>query len=794
MKSPVWVTFYSARGGVGRTTLLAACALELARTGKRVVVADFDLESPGLDIVFPFAAPGKQSARPGVVDYLTDYLAGRKPLIEDYVDGIELPGDYSGRLFVLPAGRCDDDYLAKLDRLELKTLYHRSGLFNPLRALRAELNLTFEPDVVLVDSRTGYSDAALVTLFDFANVVVMVLVPDQQNVARLVPVLHRVRSSARAPRTLLVANKCSLTTRGMRALADIEDKLRDVDPRGMEPLDEEERPFLHKVTFESSYLTLQAMLPAPPLLESQEKLVKDLGAIIDELSAATPTNPAPGAPASSLTDAPSLTPGASDREPARGVDVLGPARRLELLKLLPFEEDDYAENDQGLLKAFFFAERVDEALRPDRILVRGRKGAGKSAIFRLLTEDKAQAVERCAALADWNVVAGHGESRYGLQSTSPAYLVAVDFQHVSKLVGEGHGTWSDFWRLYSLARLVHAGASAGNALAQEAAGLLRSPIVERPERLRQLLGRGGHVWYQALEELAASLPRPTLLVYDHLDAGFGSSVRDLQSRRDGVTGLMQAWTEDQERLSGRLKPKILLREDVFTTIAPANINRWSSRDVELRWEPDELLLCVITRAKLEPRVAEYLAQGHEVSREVPPNLKEFVLIFDERVRPRAKQARTWLTVLSRLKDANGTRFPRDFLRLGSEAKQLALAAPETKRYQEAALMAGDHTVKALKAVSVRRNHDLRDEFPDYLPLLDEMQNLRSPIGAEELLEHFERALAQGGDVLSHAAAAREALERLKTFGVIGDWTNGDEQRLFVPDLYLHGLKMIRAGW
>jgi MinD-like ATPase involved in chromosome partitioning or flagellar assembly len=42
------VTFYSFKGGVGRTTALAACAWQLARAGKRVAIIDLDLEAPGI--------------------------------------------------------------------------------------------------------------------------------------------------------------------------------------------------------------------------------------------------------------------------------------------------------------------------------------------------------------------------------------------------------------------------------------------------------------------------------------------------------------------------------------------------------------------------------------------------------------------------------------------------------------------------------------------------------------------------------------------------------------------------
>lgn len=77
-----------------------------------------------------------------------------------------------------------------------------------------------------------------------------------------------------------------------------------------------------------------------------------------------------------------------------------------------------------------------------------------------------------------------------------------------------------------------------------------------------------------------------------------------------------------------------------------------------------------------------------------------------------------------------------------------------------------------------------------------MKNLRSPIASAELLRCFENAisLTAASDASSREASAREALERMKAFGVIGDWASDDEERLFVPDLYLHGLGMIRAGW
>jgi MinD-like ATPase involved in chromosome partitioning or flagellar assembly len=45
-------TFYSYKGGVGRTMALANIAVLLARRGLRVLAVDWDLEAPGLDRYF----------------------------------------------------------------------------------------------------------------------------------------------------------------------------------------------------------------------------------------------------------------------------------------------------------------------------------------------------------------------------------------------------------------------------------------------------------------------------------------------------------------------------------------------------------------------------------------------------------------------------------------------------------------------------------------------------------------------------------------------------------------------
>ncbi len=69
------VTFYSYKGGTGRTMALANVCWILAANGKRVLAMDWDLEAPGLHRFFhPFLDPGVLDATTGVIDMIGDYV------------------------------------------------------------------------------------------------------------------------------------------------------------------------------------------------------------------------------------------------------------------------------------------------------------------------------------------------------------------------------------------------------------------------------------------------------------------------------------------------------------------------------------------------------------------------------------------------------------------------------------------------------------------------------------------------------------------------------------------------
>src|SRR5437588_12174939 len=99
------ITFYSFKGGVGRTMALVNVAAELARRGRKVLVVDFDLEAPGLE-TYKHLRP--KQPHPGIVEYVTEFRQTQAvPDLREYIYEAKPIGKRGGRLWVMPAGRGD---------------------------------------------------------------------------------------------------------------------------------------------------------------------------------------------------------------------------------------------------------------------------------------------------------------------------------------------------------------------------------------------------------------------------------------------------------------------------------------------------------------------------------------------------------------------------------------------------------------------------------------------------------------------------------------------------------------
>ena len=101
MAEGVVVSFYSYKGGVGRTFALANVATTLARWGYRVLCVDWDLEAPGLSNYF-----GRWLTQPqhGLLDLVEDIAAGHSIGQRQLTNIVPVPG-CGDRLALIPALR-----------------------------------------------------------------------------------------------------------------------------------------------------------------------------------------------------------------------------------------------------------------------------------------------------------------------------------------------------------------------------------------------------------------------------------------------------------------------------------------------------------------------------------------------------------------------------------------------------------------------------------------------------------------------------------------------------------------
>lgn len=191
-------TFYSFKGGVGRTMALVNVAVELAQRGRRVLAVDFDLEAPGLDT---FNIPGTRKKRPGVVDFVTEYLdAGRAPEVERFVHESKGIGENGGCLHVMPSGEQHERYATSFREIDWLDLYERRDGYLLFEDLKAQWGQFVKPDYVLIDSRTGHTDTGGICTRQLPDAVVILFFPNNQNLRGLTTVVQDIRAEARSPR------------------------------------------------------------------------------------------------------------------------------------------------------------------------------------------------------------------------------------------------------------------------------------------------------------------------------------------------------------------------------------------------------------------------------------------------------------------------------------------------------------------------------------------------------------------------------------------------------------------
>lgn len=198
------ITFYSYKGGTGRTMALANVAWLLATNGHRVLAIDWDLESPGLHRYFhPFLKDKNLTNSEGILDLVRKYAdtalrseVGPGELrslaqIQEYAASLDWEFPHGGQLDFVPPGRHDLGYTAAVSTFDWDSFWRRLDGGKLLDALREDMARRY--DFVLIDSRTGTSDTGGICTVQLPDTVVNCFTLNTQSINGAAAITDSIR-------------------------------------------------------------------------------------------------------------------------------------------------------------------------------------------------------------------------------------------------------------------------------------------------------------------------------------------------------------------------------------------------------------------------------------------------------------------------------------------------------------------------------------------------------------------------------------------------------------------------
>jgi tetratricopeptide (TPR) repeat protein/cellulose biosynthesis protein BcsQ len=200
------ITFYSYKGGTGRSMALANVAWILASSGKRVLAVDWDLEAPGLHRYYtPFLNDKDLTGSDGLIDLLIEFrdataIGGHGESddkwheayadIAPYVVSLDWDFPGEGTLDLLPAGRQGASYSARVNSFDWVEFYERRGGGVFLETIKDKMRADY--DYVLIDSRTGVSDTSGICTVQMPDAVVVCFTLNNQGIQGSAAVSHSI--------------------------------------------------------------------------------------------------------------------------------------------------------------------------------------------------------------------------------------------------------------------------------------------------------------------------------------------------------------------------------------------------------------------------------------------------------------------------------------------------------------------------------------------------------------------------------------------------------------------------
>lgn len=594
-KAPV-VTFYSYKGGMGRTTTMIAYAISLAVNDndikkKRVVIIDCDLEAPGYLNFFDLSEHnGLQSGKKnGLVEFLSDAQLTSHPEDLDINDYIINVGDDNennfaynnlNNIWLIPAGNLNEgysdlsgggdrnDYLEGLAKINLSSVNSVVKYFN---LLLDRINETIEPDIILLDSRTGFNDIFGTVALYLSSSVVGFFGFSRQTQPGLMNLLREYYKKGNSFSLQLVFSI-------LPEKADdtwVENHKKEVQQYisyvGNENKNYPSFLYLHRNTLLEKIGTGDYLSDSAFVELVKGKKFNDYNALFEKISNQF------------FKETPTLT--YTSHTPAIQLrNVVLKHLKDALVNVSNFAEDTQIKEEQ-----FFYRNCMKELFDPKKFLIQGYKGTGKTYLYKALADKKISAnIQKWSGTQNQDLL----EPIFvNILPTNEASLVFDNIRYGA--IDEPEYYFNTFWQIYTwnalLLRPEFSSIKEQSELSEyieplDGAGFAKEAL----SRIDKLINLGVNALIAIdkdmlhLNEYLQKHQKRLFVLYDRLD----TCINPLRWNK-AVSPLINYWRNNCESFSN-ITPKVFVRTDLFKQIEGTNTARLENSIIHIEWSIGEV--------------------------------------------------------------------------------------------------------------------------------------------------------------------------------------------------------------
>ncbi|MBR1940918.1 MAG: hypothetical protein IJ845_06250 [Bacteroidaceae bacterium] len=594
-KSTPIVTFYSYKGGMGRTTTMVAYAISLAANidalkNKRVVIIDCDLEAPGYLNFFDLSEHNglKSGKKNGLVEFICDAQLTNKPEmldINDYIINVGLDNNNSfaynnlDNIWIVPAGNLNEgysdfdsssdrnDYLEGLAKINLSSVQAVVEYFN---LLFDKIKETLNPDIILIDSRTGFNDIFGTAALYLSSCVIGFFGFSRQTQPGLINLLKEYYKDTNNFKLQLVFSILPENSQEDWINIHKQEITGFVNYIGVESKDYPSFLYLHRNPLLEKIGTGDEQSDSEFVKLVQSRRFDDYNNLFDRIN--------------DLFFKPRGTTYTSNTPAIQLRNVV-----LKHLKDGLVNVSNFAEDTNIIENQFFYRECMKELFEQKKFLIQGYKGTGKTYLYKALSDDGI-----ASNIQQWAGVNGTDMSLpifVNILPTNESSLVFDNIHYAS--IEEPEYYFNTFWQIYTwnslLLRQEFETIKNESELSQyvkplSGAGYAKEALV----RIDELINQGVKILISIerditkINDFLSKTNKRLFVLYDRLD----TCINPLRWNK-AVSPLINYWRNNCETFSN-IAPKIFVRTDLFKQIEGTNTARLENSIIHIEWSIGEV--------------------------------------------------------------------------------------------------------------------------------------------------------------------------------------------------------------